>query len=100
MFLLLLRARRKEISGRDLSKARCYCCNQLGHLASHCPKKKKKKRKVQEGPDIATTIAMEEFSSNFDKEFSLVTLVSSVGSGGFGGDFRWIVDSGASCHMT
>jgi hypothetical protein len=30
----------------------------------------------------------------------LVTLVSSAGSGGFGGDIRWIVDSGASCHMT
>jgi hypothetical protein len=30
----------------------------------------------------------------------LVTLVSCVGSGGFGGDIRWIVDSGVSCHMT
>jgi hypothetical protein len=43
---------------------------------------------------------MEEFSSKFDKEFSLVTLVSNVGSGGFWGDNIWIVDSGASCHMT
>ena len=43
---------------------------------------------------------MEEFSSKFDMEFSLVTLVSSVGSGGFGGDIKWIVDSGASSHMT
>jgi hypothetical protein len=43
---------------------------------------------------------MEDFSSKFDKDFSLVTLVSSVGSGGFGGDNKWIVDSGASCHMT
>jgi hypothetical protein len=30
----------------------------------------------------------------------LVTLVSSVDGRGFGGDIRWIVDSGASCHMT
>ena len=29
----------------------------------------------------------------------MVILVSSVGSGGFGGDNRWIVDSGAYCHM-
>jgi hypothetical protein len=71
----------------------------LGHLASQCPKKKKKK-KEQEGPDTTATTAMEDFSSKFDKEFSLATLVSSVGSGGFGGDNRWIVDSGASCHMT
>jgi hypothetical protein len=43
---------------------------------------------------------MEDFSSKFDMDFSLVTLVSSVSSGGFGDDNRWIVDSGASCHMT
>ena len=43
---------------------------------------------------------MKEFSSKFDKDFSLITLVSSVGSDGFGDDNRWIVYSGASCHMT
>jgi hypothetical protein len=42
----------------------------------------------------------EIFGQGLNREFSLVTLVSSVGSGGFGGDIRWIVDSGASCHMT
>jgi hypothetical protein len=81
-----------------LSKVRCYCCNQLGHLASHCPERKKKK-KESEGPETAATTSMEDFASKYDREFSLVTLVSSVGSGGFGGDIRWIVDSGASCHM-
>jgi hypothetical protein len=82
-----------------LSKVRCYCCNQLGHLASRCPERKKKK-KEPEGPETAATTAMEDFASKYNKEFSLVTLVSSVGSRGFGGDIRWIVDSGASCHMT
>jgi len=43
---------------------------------------------------------MEEFSSKFDMEFSLVTLVFSVNSVGFVGDSRWIVDNGASFHMT
>jgi hypothetical protein len=81
-----------------LSKVRCYCCNQLGHLAFRCPERKKKKE--QEGPDTTATTTMEEFSSKFDKDFSLVTLVSSVGSGGFRGDNRWNFDSGASCHMT
>jgi hypothetical protein len=82
-----------------LSKVRCYCCNQLGHLASHCPERKKKK-KEPEGPETTATTTMEDFASKYDREFSLVTLVSSVSSGGFGGDIRWIVDSGASCHMT
>jgi hypothetical protein len=35
----------------------------------------------------------------FEKEFSLVTLVSSVGSVGFVRDNRWIIDNGASCHI-
>jgi len=81
-----------------LSKVRCYCCNQLGHLASHCPERKKKKK--QEGLEAVATTTMEDFASKYDMEFSLVILVSIVGSGGFGGDIRWIVDSGASCHMT
>jgi hypothetical protein len=82
-----------------LSKVICYCCNQLGHLASHCPERKKKK-KESEGPETTTTTTIEDFVSKFDKEFSLVTLVSSVDNGRFGGDVRWIVDSGASNHMT
>jgi hypothetical protein len=81
-----------------LSKVRCYCCNQLGHLASCCPERKKKTK--PEGPETTATIAMEDFASKYERGFSLVTLVSIVGSGGFGGDIRWIVDSGASSHMT
>jgi hypothetical protein len=96
---LAAKSKKKGSSGRDLSKVRCYCCNQLGHLASQCPERKKKK-KESEGPETAATAAIEDFASKFDREFSLVTLVSSVGSGGFGGDVRWIVDSGASNHMT
>jgi hypothetical protein len=64
----------------------------LRHLASRCHERKKKKKKKE--PQ-----AMEDFASKYDKEISLVTLVSSIGIGGFGGDIRWIVDSGATCHM-
>jgi hypothetical protein len=82
-----------------LSNVRCYCCNQLGHLASRCPERKKKKKQL-EGPKTAATTAMEDFAFKYDMKFSLVTLVSSVGSGGFGGEIRWIMDSGASWNMT
>jgi hypothetical protein len=94
------KSKKKGCFGRDFSKVICYCCNQLGHLASHCPERKKKKKKELEGPETTATTTMEEIASKYDKEFSFVTLVSSVGSRGFGGDIRWIVDSGASCHMT
>jgi hypothetical protein len=93
------KGKKKGNYGRDLSKVICYCSNRLGHLASQCPERKKK-RKEWEGHDIAATTTMEDFSSKFDMEFSLVSLVSSVSSVGFVGDSSWIVDSGASCHMT
>jgi hypothetical protein len=82
-----------------LSKVRCFCCNKLGHLASQCSERKKKK-KESEDPETTAIASIEIFASKFDREFSLVTLVSSVGSGGFRGDVRWVVDSGASNHMT
>jgi hypothetical protein len=44
---------------------------------------KKKKMKDKEGPIVATSVSEEKFSNKFDKEFSLVTLVSCVGSVGF-----------------
>ena len=94
---LSAKSKKKGNFESDLSKVKCYCCSELGNLSSQF---NTKKRKEQEGPKIYSTTTMEDFSSKFDNEFSLVTLVSSVGSGGLGRDFRWIVDSGASCHMT
>jgi gag-polypeptide of LTR copia-type len=96
---LVAKSKKKGSSARDLSKVRCFCCNKLGHLASQCPERKKKKKESEE-PETPAIAAIEDFASKFDREFSLVTLVSSVGSGGFGGDVKWIVDSGASNHMT
>jgi hypothetical protein len=90
--------KKKGSSARDLSKFKCFCCNKLGHLASQCPERKKKKKESEE-PETAAIAAIEDFASKFDRDFSLVTLVSSVGSEGFGGDVRWVVDSGASNHM-
>ena len=77
---LATKSKKKRCSGRDLSKLRCYFCNQLGHLASHCPERKKKKE--PEGLETVATTAMEDFASKYDREFSLVTIVSNVGSGG------------------
>jgi hypothetical protein len=92
------KSKKQGSSGKDLSKVRCFVCNQYAHLAAQCPERKKKK-KEKEGPVAATTTTVEEFADKFDREFSLFTLVSSVGSTGFVSDSRWIIDSGASCHM-
>jgi hypothetical protein len=59
---------------KDLSKIRCYVCNKLGHFASHCPDRKK-----DESCAVAS-IAVDDFSKEFEKEFCLVSLDSSMGS--------------------
>jgi hypothetical protein len=41
---LVAKRKKKGSYGRDLSKVRCFCCNQLGHLTSHCLERKKKKK--------------------------------------------------------
>jgi hypothetical protein len=61
-------------------------------MAAQCSKRKKK-RKDKEGLFVATATTITEFPDKFEKEFSLVTLVSSVGSVGFVRDGRWNIDS-------
>eukprot|EP00253_Pinus_taeda_P025955 PITA_25955 len=72
----------------DKSKVRCFCCHELGHYATNCPKKKSKKGSGEgsEGEALA---------SQFELDFTLFACMvsSKVGSG-------WFLDSRASFHMT
>ena len=74
----------------DKAKVRCFCCHELGHYATNCPKKKSKKGSGEGSEGEAASLA-----SQFELDFTLFAcMVSSmVGSG-------WFLDSGASFHMT
>ena len=71
-----LSTKSKKKSKKDLSKVRCFACNQYGHFASQCPEKKKKNEK---DTVVVATIEEEEFTRRFEKEFSLFSPISSVG---------------------
>ena len=47
---------------------------------------------------VATTTE-EDFARRFEKEFSLFSLISSVGSNGVVQNGTWYIDSGVSRHM-
>jgi hypothetical protein len=73
---------------KDMSKVKCFACHKFGHYAGQCPNKKKKQ--------ITTSTTVEEFSTKFDKEFSLVVCFSMRTTH----SDMWYIDSGASRHMT
>ena len=48
--------------------------------------------------DVAASAVVEEYAKKFEQEFSLDSIDSSVGSSTF--ENAWVVDSGATRHMT
>ena len=76
---------------KDMSKVKCWACQQMGHYVVTCPMKKEK------GKNVATSAEVEEFASQFDREFSFMASTST--SVAPSSRIRY-VDSGASRHMT
>jgi hypothetical protein len=73
---------------KDMSKVKCFACHKFGHYAGQCPNKKRKQ--------IAASTKVEEFSTKFNKDFSLVVCLSTRATH----SSVWYIDSGASRHMT
>jgi hypothetical protein len=78
----------KGKGNKDMSKVKCFACHKFGHYVGQCPNKKKKQ--------TAASAEVEEFSTKFDKEFSLIVCLSSRTTT----LDTWYIDSGASRHMT
>jgi hypothetical protein len=73
---------------KDMSKVKCFACHKFGHYVGQCPNKNKKQ--------ITASAEVEEFSTGFDKEFSLVVSLSTRATH----SSVFYIDSGASRHMT
>jgi len=73
---------------KDMSKVKCFACHKFGHYAGQCPNKKKKQ--------TTASTEVEDFSTKFDKEFSLIACLSSRTTT----SDAWYIDNGASHHMT
>jgi hypothetical protein len=78
----------KDERKKNMSKVKCFACHKFGHYAGQCSNKKKKQ--------TAASTMMEEFSTKFDKEFSLVVCLSTRTTY----SDMWYIDGVVSCHMT
>jgi hypothetical protein len=72
---------------KDMRKVKCFSCHKFGHYAGQCPNKKKKQ--------ATTSAEVEEFSTKFDKEFSLIVCLSMRTTH----TNTCYIDSGVSLHM-
>ena len=76
-----------SVTSKRKSKMECYYCHKLGHLASECRKKMQDERKGGDTPA----------SSSNSNPAAAYTALSSEAS--YGAD-EWLLDSGATEHMT
>ena len=99
----------KDNSRKDLSRIRCYTCDEKEHYARECPRNKivshKKKGNKRKHHDHATEVdepstkitRYESEDSSSDEEYVLIfALMGNITHG----SNDWLIDSGASKHMT
>jgi hypothetical protein len=82
--------------GRDLSSIQCYHCDKMGHKANNCPVRKEeyKRKHKRQHAHIAED---EEPPMKMIKDH---VLISSLSGSVSPGEDTWLIDSGASKHMT
>jgi hypothetical protein len=92
------RRRPNQQRKKDLSKVQCYGCHKFGHYKSECPELAKKRK----GKHHASTADVndEEPSKKSKKENSDFFYFSALTGSTNDDDDMWIIDSGASRHMT
>lgn len=73
---------------RDLSKIKCFHCNEYGHYANNCPQKNERKRTLGGAEH-------EPLASQFKLEFTLIVCISNTVTKSV-----WYLDSAVSFHMT
>ena len=97
----------KDITRKDLSRIICYTCDEARHYARNCPKKQKLMKRSNKRRHHAHAAKDDEPSrkrSRYESEDSssedeYVLISALIGNITHGSD-DWIIDSGASKHMT
>ena len=82
---------------KDVSKIRCFNCKKLGHFSFQCPQGKGKRKHHAHVADMEESTSQKKTKESKDEEY--VFVLALIGTITQGSDI-WLMDSGASKHMT
>jgi hypothetical protein len=88
---------------KDYSNIRCFICQKLGHIARFCPNSKDKVRKgkyKRHHAHAAEDDEPDQKRAKGDESSEEYVLISSLTRTVTHGSDTWLIDSGASKHMT
>ena len=94
-------------SRKDLSTIRCYTCDEKGHISKFFPNKRNLRKKgnkrrhhshaTEDDEPSSKRIRQESDDSSSEDEYVLISALTGTVSHGSN---DWLIDSGASKHMT
>ena len=99
----------RDNSRKNMSRSRCYTCDEVGHFAKDCPKNKnhshkKKSNKIRHHAHAAEDDEPSRKRSRYESKDSSsedeYVLISALTGNITHGCDDWIIESGASKHMT
>ena len=90
-------------SRKDFSNYECFSCHKLGHIAINCPMKAERVKKMKifqaHAAEDSDQEVEEEAKKDEDSNEEHVLISALIGSVSPRND-TWLIDSGASKHMT
>jgi transposase InsO family protein len=91
------KGQRKEI---DYSSVQCYHCDKMGHIAKFCPARREEYKRKQKRLHAHVAEDEEPPAKMMREEIKDHVLISSLLGSVTPGEDSWLIDCGASKHMT
>jgi transposase InsO family protein len=85
---------------RDFSSYQCYHCDKMGHIARHCPARREEYKKKNKRYHAHAVEDEEPPTKMIKEQIEDYVLISALSGSISPGEDTWLIDSGASKHMT
>jgi transposase InsO family protein len=89
-----------QIREKDFSSYQCYHCDKMGHIAKHCPARREEYKKKNKRHHAHAVEDEEPPTKMIKEQIEDYVLISALSGSVSRGEDTWLIDGGASKHMT